>query len=195
MTRNFLNISQFTSPFRSKLIVKSFRPWIKKKEKVLDIGCGTGITTKMIVENFKVNAVGCDIENYLVFAIPFYKISKKGKLPFKSKNFDLAMINDVLHHVDKSYQVYIIKEALRVAKKVLIFEAEPTLSAKIFDTLLNKLHYSSLNAPLTFRSNNEWQELFNSIGLKYIIKNVERPFWYPFSHIAMMIQKDKKNSK
>ncbi len=189
-TFNFLKIFQITSPYRSKLIVKSFKPWIKKKQKILDIGCGTGITAKVIIEDFKVNVTGCDLENYLAFDIPFYKISKNGKLPFKDKTFDVAMLNDVLHHVDKAYQTYIIKEALRVAKKVLIFEDKPTISAKVFDTILNKLHYSSLDAPLTFRSSKGWSELFNSIGLKYIIKNnIQKPLWYPFSHIAMMVQK------
>lgn len=188
---NIRHISQFTSPFRSKLITLAYKSWIKKNEKILDIGCGTGITAKVIIENFKVSVIGCDVENYLVFDILFYKISKKGKLPFKNQSFELAMLNDVLHHVDKSYQTHIIKEALRVAKKVLIFEAEPTISAKVFDTLLNKFHYSSLDAPLTFRSGKDWQELFNSMKLKYIIKKVERPFWYPFSHIAMMIKRKK----
>ncbi len=168
--------------------MKHFKEWIKKDQKILDIGCGTGITTKVITQNFKVSVTGCDVANYLMFNIPFYKISKNGKLPFRNKSFDLVMLNDVLHHVDKQYQIRIIKEALRVAKKVLIFEAQPTISAKIFDTLLNKFHYSSLDAPLTFRSGSDWQELFSFMKLKYIIKKVERPFWYPFSHIAMMIR-------
>lgn len=188
MALNFLSFSQLTSPFRSKLIVKHFREWIKNNQKILDIGCGTGITTKVVIENFKISVTGCDVVNDLVFDIPFYRISKNDRLPFKNKSFDLAMLNDVLHHVDKSHQTHIIKEALRVAGKVLIFEAEPTLSAKIFDTILNKLHYSSLNTPLTFRSASAWQELFSSMKLKYIIKKVERPFWYPFSHIAMRLK-------
>lgn len=188
MVLNFLNISQFTSPFRSKLVVKYFKGWIKSNQKILDIGCGIGITTKAIKENFKVSVTGCDVKNYLMFNIPFYKIAENGKLPFKNKSFDLAMLNDVLHHVDKDYQIHIIKEALRVAREVLIFEAEPTITAKIFDTMLNKLHYSSLDTPLTFRSESDWQELFSSMKFKYIIKAVEKPFWYPFSHIAMMIR-------
>lgn len=192
MISKLLNISQFTSPFRSKLIVKYFKPWIKKKQKVLDIGCGTGITTKVVIENFKVVVTGCDVKNYLIFNMPFYSISKKGRLPFRKQEFDLAMLNDVLHHVDKSYQTHIIKEALRIAKRVLIFEAEPTFSAKVFDTILNKLHYSSLDTPLTFRSGSDWQKLFSSMKLKVIIKKVERPLWYPFEHIAMMIEGRKK---
>lgn len=185
---NFLSVSQVTSPFRSKLVVKYFKPWIKRNQKVLDIGSGTGITSKVVAESFKVAVTGCDVKDYLIYDMPFYPIPKTGKLPFHKKEFDLAMLNDVLHHVDKQYQVQIIKEALRVAKKVLIFEAEPTISAKVFDTVLNKFHYSSLYAPLSFRSGSDWQKLFSSMKLKYIIKQVERPFWYPFSHIAIMIK-------
>lgn len=168
--------------------MKHFKEWVKKDQKILDIGCGSGITTKAIIENFKVTVTGCDVKNYLMFNIPFYEISRNGKLPFKNKSFDLAMLNDVLHHVDKSNQIRIIKEALRVAKTVLIFEVQPTISAKIFDTLLNKIHYSSLDAPLTFRSDRDWQELFRSMKLTSIIKKVKNPFWYPFSHIAIMIK-------
>lgn len=193
MVFNSLNISQFTAPFRSKLIVKHFKGWIKKNQKILDIGCGRGITTKVIIENCKVSVTGCDVKKYLVCDLPFYLIPKSGKLPFKNQSFDAAMLNDVLHHVDRSYQIHIIKEALRVAKKVLIFEAEPTLPAKFFDIILNKFHYSSLDAPLTFRSINEWKELFSSVKLKYIIKKVERPLWYPFSHIAINVEKKIKN--
>lgn len=186
-----LNISQLTSPFRSKLILKSYTPWIKKNEKVLDIGCGTGITTKVIVDNFKVSITGCDVENYLIHDLPFRRISKKGKLPFKDKEFSLAMLNDVLHHVDNDSQIRIIKEALRVAERVLIFEAEPTISAKVFDTVLNTFHYHSLDLPLTFRSSKEWKQLFMSLKLDYVIEKIERPFWYPFSHIAISIKNKK----
>lgn len=186
---NMFNISQVTSPYRSKLIIKSYKSWLKEGQSVLDIGCGTGITTKAIMDNFNVKVIGCDVENYLVFEMPFHKISKKGKLPFKNNDFDLAMLNDVLHHVDKEHQTSIIKEALRVAKKVLIFEAKPTISAKVFDTILNKFHYSSLDAPLTFRSSEEWEELFDLMKIEYIMKNnIPRPFWYPFSHIAILIK-------
>lgn len=107
-------------------------------------------------------------------------------------SFDAAMLNDMLHHVDKSYQLHIIKEALRVAKKILIFEVEPTLLGKISDVALNKLHYGALKTPLSFRSKEEWLELFRKMGLEYTVRSVNTPFWYPFLHVAMAV-KDRKN--
>ena len=195
MISDFLNISKWTSPYRSKLIVKHFKPWLRQRQKVLDIGCGTGITTEAIADNLKVDIACCDVENYLIsgISVPFHKISKRGNFPFKDEMFEVAMLNDVLHHVDKPYQIHLIKEALRVAKKVLIFEAEPTLSAKFFDTLLNKFHYAFLDAPLTFRSGKDWEELFHLLGLRCRIKKVERPFWYPFSHIAILLERAAKD--
>lgn len=181
-------ITQFTTPYRSKLIIGSYRSWLRRKEKVLDIGCGNGISTETIAKVLEVDAAGCDVEKNIVVKLPFSIIPKSGKLPFKNHSFDAAMLNDVLHHVDKQYQIPIMKEALRVAKKVLIFEAEPTLSGKIFDMILNRLHYRSLQTPLTFRWRNEWIELFKKMGLNYKTKTVKAPFWYPFANISMLIR-------
>jgi len=185
---NIRKLAQFTAPYRSKLISKSYRSWVKKGEKVLDIGCGNGISTKEITENLKVNATGCDIEKNTDVNFPFFLIPKNGKLPFKNRAFDSAMLNDVLHHIEKQHQLAVLKEALRVAKKVLIFEVEPTLSGKLFDMLLNKLHYKSLKTPLAFRWKKDWIELFKEMGLKYESKSVKTPFWYPFSNIALTIR-------
>lgn len=188
---NIRDFAQFTAPYRSKLITKTYKSWLKEKEKVLDIGCGNGISTKTILENFKVDVTGCDVEKNITVNLPFFMIPKSGRLPFKDRFFDSAMINDVLHHVEKSYQQHIIQEALRVAKKVLIFEVEPTLSGKIFDMILNKLHYKSLQTPLSFRWRKEWIKLFKEMDLTYETKSVKVPFWYPFLNVAIMIKRKK----
>lgn len=193
---NFKNLSQLTSPYRSRLIINSFKPWIKKGDKILDIGCGTGISTVMIKDNFKAEVTGCDVRNYLAVDLPFYKIPKNGKFPFKNNTFDNAMLNDVLHHTKKPQQLVIIKDSLRVARQVLIFEVEPTILGKIFDVILNKLHYKGLATPLTFRSSGEWEELFESLGYQHSVKSVKTPMWYPFSHIAIRLKaKDNEKSK
>lgn len=183
-----MNFSRITGRYRTKQIISVFSNWIKPGEKILDIGCGTGIVAKILGDYFSTNITGCDIKNYLIYKIPFIKI-KNNRIPVKKDDFDVALLNDVLHHVDKENQANIILEASRVAKKVLIFEFEPKIIGKVADIILNKLHYGDLNVPLSLRSINNWQQLFRDLGFKYKTVKLKKSFWYPFSHIAFMVTK------
>ena len=181
-------ITKTTSSYRCKLIADAYAIWIKEGDKVLDIGCGNGIITNFLKQRFNIKITGCDIKNYLVYQIPFIEITN-GQLPFTKRVFNLALLNDVLHHISKEKQEKLISEAIKIADRVLIFEAEPTIMGKIADILLNKFHYGDLRIPLTFRSTENWQELFKKLGLKSKTIKLERPFWYPFTHIAFKLQK------
>lgn len=182
------SISSITTPYRTNIIISIYKKWFKRKGKVLDVGCGTGIVTKLLQKELDLNITGCDVKNYLVHNIKFVKI-EDDKLPFPTNSFDVVLFNDVLHHIDKSKQARVIKEALRVGKNVFIFEFEPSLSGKIFDIMLNKLHYDNLAVPLSFRHIQEWQELFTKLSANCDYIRLKRPFWYPFTHIAFRISK------
>lgn len=188
-----MNTSQLTSTYRTKLIISVYEKWIKKGDSILDIGCGTGVVTKIIGDYFPSKVTGADIKNYLIYNIPFIKI-KNGKIPVKNNSFDFCLLNDVLHHVDKEYQANVLKEAARVGKKVLLFEFEPTILGKVADVVLNKFHYGDLHVPLSMRTKYEWQDLIKSLGFKSKSIKLERPFWYPFSHIAFIISKDNRKN-
>lgn len=180
------NISSFTSPYRAQLIISTYKQWFNGGDKVLDVGCGTGIVTNELRKKSKLEIIGCDINNYLVQNIPFVKI-KGDKLPFPKQSFDVCLFNDVLHHIEKEKQVQILKEAFRVGKNVFIFEIEPSLSSNIFDVVLNKLHYDELATPLAFRYPKEWKQLFKELSANCDYIKLKRPFWYPFTHIAFKI--------
>lgn len=183
-----LKLTKLTSGFRTKLIISVYQKWIEPGDSILDVGCGTGIVTKMLGDYFSTSITGCDIKNYLIYKIPFLKINDN-KIPVKDARFSIALLNDVLHHVPKQYQADVIKETTRVAKKVLIFEFEPTFIGKLADVILNKFHYGDLKAPLSVRSIDEWQNLFRKLSLKSQTIKLKKPFWYPFSHIAFMVTK------
>ncbi|MDO8638389.1 MAG: class I SAM-dependent methyltransferase [Candidatus Daviesbacteria bacterium] len=183
-----MNFSKITGGYRTKLIISAYKNWIKPNESILDVGCGTGIITKALEDYFSTNITGCDIKNYLIYKIPFLRI-KDNKIPVKDARFSIALLNDVLHHVPKQYQADVIKETTRVAKKVLVFEFEPTVIGKLADIILNKFHYGDLKTPLSVRSINEWQNLFRKLSLKSQTIRLNKPFWYPFSHIAFMVTK------
>lgn len=178
-----MNITKITGSYRCKLIIEAYKNWLKKDYRVLDVGSGNGIITKLLMDHFSVKIVGSDVKNYLIYDIPFIEISGK-KLPFTNNEFDVVMLNDVLHHIPYHDQEKLISESARVAKKVLIFEARPTILGKITDVVLNKYHYGDLNVPLSFRNIKDWQELFEKLSLKSKVVILKKPFWYPFSHIA-----------
>lgn len=182
------NLSSITSQYRAHLVLSTYRRWFKRNEKVIDVGCGTGVVTSLLKKEFELKIIGCDIKNYLVYDIPFVEI-KNGKLPFPNRSYDVILLIDVLHHIEKPEQEQIIAESLRVAKKVFIFEFEPTLSGKIADIVLNKIHYGDLHVPFTFRYAEDWKQLFASLPAKFDFVKLKKPFWYPFSHIAFKVSK------
>lgn len=183
-----MNISEITGGYRTKLMLTVYGKWIKQGATILDVGCGTGIVTKILGDYFSTKITGCDVKNYLTYKIPFIKIGDN-KIPIKDKSYDIALLNDVLHHVNKECQIDVLKETARVAKRVLIFEFEPTIIGKLTDVILNKFHYGDLNTPLSVRTIDDWQNLFKSLGFNSTAVKLKKPFWYPFSHIAFMVTK------
>lgn len=181
-------ITEITSNYRTKLIISAYKRWLSSGDRILDIGCGTGIVAKALMQYFPIKLTACDIKNYLFYKLPFIKI-EGGKIPVKDNAYDVALLNDVLHHIRKEKQKEVLIEAIRVAKKVLVFEAKPTIIGKLTDIILNKYHYGDLKTPISFRTVPDWLNLFKDLGLKADVVKINKPFWYPFSHIAFLVTK------
>lgn len=184
-----MNILKITSSYRFHLMTTAYNQWVRKKLTVLDIGCGRGTIAKQLINRYSLNLYACDIKNYLLYKdIPFKKMVRY-KLPRYQHKFDAVFLNDVLHHIPKDKQVKLIKEAIKVTNKIYIFEMKPTYSANLFDSILNKFHYGDLATPLSFRSIPEWKSVFKMLNFKLKVIVIDKPFWYPFSHIAFLIEK------
>ncbi len=182
-----MSIADLTTPMRAQLISDSYRGWIKTKQQVLDIGCGTGIVSDELRKFYKIKITGCDKDKYLKRDIYFKNMPSDYLLPFKATCFDLAMFNDVLHHTTYENQIKLINESLRVAKKTLIFELKPTLIGNILDFILNKIHNFKMEIPFTYRSETEWENLFKKNNILYRKRSVASPMLYPFSHVAYLL--------
>lgn len=188
-----MSIADLTTPIRAQLILDSYRGWIKSNQKVLDIGCGTGIVSDELRNLFKIKITGCDRDKYLRRDIDFKNMLSDYLLPFKTMEFDVAMFNDVLHHTTHENQIKLINESLRVAKKSLIFELKPTLTGNILDFVLNKIHNFRMDIPYTYRNETEWENLFNKNNIRYKKRLVVSPLLYPFSHVAYMLYRELNN--
>ncbi len=96
----------------------------KNTAKLLDLGCGIGLTLSIIAQKFP-NSIGCDVDNQAMKAtkeiftevgvdIPLIVYNGK-KLPFKSNTFDIVTFIEVIEHVDNPSGV--LREINRVLKK------------------------------------------------------------------------------
>ena len=137
-------------------------------EKILDLGCGSGILGEKIRERLKKEVIGIDIVDKRVCNIPF-KIYDGKKIPFPENFFGLVIISFVLHHTEDP--ISILQEAKRVGKRIIIFEDLP-------EGILGKLycffHWISWNLffgkspKFNFHTKKEWEEIFKKLDLKLI---------------------------
>ena len=103
---------------RKKLRIIKEKIRIPRKTRVLDIGCGTGISSEF--ENF---VVGIDS------SIELLKLNKKDKkilgraesLPFKNHSFDLVISLTAIQNFDNANES--LREIKRVGKKVFVVSA------------------------------------------------------------------------
>jgi len=145
----------FTQNIRAYVVLIALRKCLNKHMKVLDIGCGNGIITKLIEKRFRCDILGVDVLDY-ADDINFMKISNPYKLPFNKKTFDRGLVIDTLHHIENQEKE--ILEALRVCKKVIIFDIEPGFWAWFTDNFLNYLTNKKMEKTFNNRTVKEWKK-------------------------------------
>jgi hypothetical protein len=65
--------------------------------------------------------VGCDVEFELAPSPPLLPvIAQAHRLPFRDTSFDAAVLSDVLEHVDPGARADVVREALRVTRKLAV---------------------------------------------------------------------------
>jgi ubiquinone/menaquinone biosynthesis C-methylase UbiE len=155
----------------AKIMCLDCQEFIKKGDKILDVGCGSAIAGKEFQKFFQAEIVGVDIKDRRVCQIPFRIINGKD-LPFPENSFDVVLIAYVLHHAKDA--ISLLREAKRVSRgKVIIFE---DLAEDFLSKLISKLHglsyqiFHSQKNISSFKSEKEWEKFFQEIGLDIVFK-------------------------
>jgi len=172
---------------RAKIIAKTYAKLGLYKKKVLDIGCGNGEVSKVIIKILEINIIGCDIENYCNETIPFKQMENITQLPFGDNSFDAVMLNDVLHHCDNIEELLI--SASKIAPEIYIFEDKESFLLKLLDVGLNHFYCKNMNIPLNFKTEEQWENLFKKLGFLTEKTELNYPFWYPIRHFAFKLVK------
>lgn len=120
-------------PLHPKHLVKKnfwYLKWLKKQDRVLDVGCGNGEQSLKIAKACK-EVIAFDIDEEILVQsrkkqqelkiknIKFLKIDANKELPFKNNSFDVVLAHDVLEHLKNHRKT--TKEIIRVLKKPGLF--------------------------------------------------------------------------
>ena len=154
---------------RARQIVRRISPFIDKKDKIIDIGTGTGFVAKSIVEKKK-NKITCvDVRlNPLCKSLPVIIYDGK-KLPFLNESFDTALLIAVLHHCSEPLKV--LDEAIRVSsKRVIVMEDLFESRIEKWLTLIEDsiVNWEFKGHPHSNKSEGAWLEAFKQRNLNVV---------------------------
>jgi len=133
------------------------------KWKMLDLGCGNGITVKMLRERgFDVKGVDITLEA-IKEKEGFYE-APLWRLPFKDNEFDLTISTDVLEHLPTDLVNKAIEEIFRITK-IKTFHCIATFMDTRDDVILHQ----------TVKPIKWWRERFERLNAKKLdLKVVDR---------------------
>jgi methionine biosynthesis protein MetW len=108
----------------SKLEHRIILDWIDKFSSVLDLGCGSGDLTKILVKEKDVRAQGIEIDEQKIHECVLNGLSvfqqdiDTGLTEYSDKSFDYVILSQTLQQVKKPK--FVLKESLRVGKKAIV---------------------------------------------------------------------------
>jgi SAM-dependent methyltransferase len=171
---------------RCHVLSEAIAKLIPQNARVLDVGCGDGLLSKIIHEK----RPDISIEGVDVLVRPNTHIPVKhfdgSHLPYPDRSFDAVIFVDVLHHTDDPASL--IEEAARVSNNVVVFKdhrrngflAGPTLH--FMDWVGNARHGVSI--PANYWPERRWRETFQRHGLTVQHWTSEVPLYPPWASWA-----------
>lgn len=165
--------------------VENIESFLPTGSTVLDLGAGTCVLTKLLRERgYTVKPV--DIKNRSCYPDIICEIYDGEHLPFKKDQFTACILIAVLHHTPDPE--VILKEAVRVSKRVIVYEDAVTnifqrLYTYFIDSLLNK---EFRGHPHTNKNDQEWKKLFNKMELKLIRTEYKKTWLFLYNPIYFL---------
>jgi len=159
-------------------------PWLEPGQTLLDLGAGTGFISRWLRDRAGVRPTLTDVVSYgnRDRSLPFLELTDPFRVPVGDGSFDAVLLLFVLHHVDRyEDQALLIDEATRIARtRVIVLEDTPRTRIdlafnKAWDRVLNLRHH--VPTPFTFRSADEWVDVFKEHDLSMVRVETYRPRW------------------
>jgi ubiquinone/menaquinone biosynthesis C-methylase UbiE len=167
---------------RENEIIRKLAPWVERGQTLLDLGSGTGLIARRLARVRDVEPTLCDLVDYRKVDMPSITMNDPLHVPVPDRSFDVVTMCFVLHHIPEwDDQLVVLGEAMRIAReRLLVLEDTPfnrvdLVFNKVWDKLLNARH--GVPVPFTFRSVEDWSEIFSHDGFRLEKTHSYRPKW------------------
>lgn len=160
-------------------LIDLFSPHIHGINSVLDVGTGPSLAIHIFADIFpQVRYYTADVADYRKRKKLPFAIYNGLHLPFDNSEFDVALLNETLHHCEDPLAVII--EAKRVAGSVYVIEHFPASDSTIKELIETEI-YALARYDLDFKTYNPFTEqslglLFEKAGLK-VSDKIEIPYY------------------
>jgi ubiquinone/menaquinone biosynthesis C-methylase UbiE len=168
---------------RDNEIGRRVGPHLRRGERVLDLGAGTGLISRWLARHVGVEPTLGDLIHYgnRRREFPFLRMEDPFHVPAPDGSFDAVLLLFVLHHNDYESQGKVLTEAVRLARRqVIVLEDTPGGRLEwacntIWDKVLNLRH--GVPTPCAFRTMEDWLAVFMEQGLVATHVESYRPKW------------------
>ena len=153
--------------------LRLIEPWLDRSDQLLEIGSGPGsVLTEFRAAGYAVE--GLDVSDSAYEDGLKATLYDGAYMPFDDGAFDTALLLTVLHHTPDPEAI--LKEAVRVARRVIIIEdvfesAWQRKYTKVADSITNLEFFGH---PHTNRSDPEWRDTFNRLELDLVQAEIHR---------------------
>jgi SAM-dependent methyltransferase len=161
---------------------------LQASDKVLDIGCGSGMLGSVILEhrNRPIGITYRGLEKSKRGGEPIEVIEyKMGPLPFMDQEFDVVILADVLHHEEQEGSL--LSEAVRVCKRFLVVKDHKPDGFLGFwrvcflDWAANNPH--EVKCLYRYHTRREWLTIFEEHGLSPILEETSIDLYPPLFNL------------
>ena len=147
---------------------------LNNTQKVLEIGCGVGITSAHLNAKYNMNVVGTDLDpEQIEIAKKFNKCSDNlrfieadaGRIPFGQNEFDLVLSLNVLHHINNWDKALIeVSRVLKPGGFYILFDiAFPKLITRLFKNIAKNYGAYTSKDIADLLKGNSFEIIYNEI--------------------------------
>ncbi len=161
--------------------------YLPGKGKAIDIGAGWCNLTELLQTN-GMEVLALDVKDMSIVDGIDPVIYDGVRIPFEDDTFDLALLITVLHHTARPD--VIIKEALRVARSIVIIEdVYSSTFGKYWTFVMDSLvNLEFIGHPHSNKCDRQWRALFDELGLSLKDAKYQRSFLV-FKHATYYLEK------